>query len=297
MSVPNVFANATTSIPLVQLDQNFNTGITLGNTTVYLGNTTTSFGNVTLTGAVVNGTVGATTPATGAFTTISASSDGSISGRLGVGAAASATYPLNLSQNTDNFVRFVAGSSRVWRLGADGASAAAGTFSLVDDSAGATRFVVQASGNMTVGAGTPQGYQLESNSNSLSLAYFYRISDGTGVYLPLGNNSWSAASDERLKDIIEPITDASNKVATLRAVIGKYKTDEEGARRPFIIAQDVQKVLPEAVDDAPNKDEDGKPMLGVQYSNLIPLLVAAIKEQTEQIKTLTARLAALETKQ
>jgi hypothetical protein len=62
MSVPNVFANATTSIPLVQLDQNFNTGITLGNTTVYLGNTTTSFGNVTLTGADVNGTVTLTTP-------------------------------------------------------------------------------------------------------------------------------------------------------------------------------------------------------------------------------------------
>jgi hypothetical protein len=48
MTVPNTFANATTAIPLVQLDQNFNTGVTLGNTTVYLGNTTTAFGNVTL---------------------------------------------------------------------------------------------------------------------------------------------------------------------------------------------------------------------------------------------------------
>lgn len=65
MAVPNTFANATTSIPLIQLDQNFNTGITLGNTTVYLGNTTTSLGNVTLTGANVTatslGVAGATT--------------------------------------------------------------------------------------------------------------------------------------------------------------------------------------------------------------------------------------------
>lgn len=53
MTVPNTFANATTAIPLVQLDQNFNTGVTLGNTTVFLGNTTTSFGNVTLTNANV----------------------------------------------------------------------------------------------------------------------------------------------------------------------------------------------------------------------------------------------------
>jgi len=56
MTVPNTFANATTAIPLVQLDQNFNTGITLGNTTVFLGNTTTSLGNVTLTGANVTAT-------------------------------------------------------------------------------------------------------------------------------------------------------------------------------------------------------------------------------------------------
>lgn len=41
--VPNVFANSTTSIPLVQLDQNFNTKLTIGNTTVGLGNTSTTF--------------------------------------------------------------------------------------------------------------------------------------------------------------------------------------------------------------------------------------------------------------
>lgn len=48
MAVPYSFATATTSIPLSQLDANFNTGATIGNTTVGLGNTVTSFGNVTL---------------------------------------------------------------------------------------------------------------------------------------------------------------------------------------------------------------------------------------------------------
>ena len=46
--VPFVFGNATTSIPLSNLDANFNTGVTIGNTTVGLGNTVTTFGNVTL---------------------------------------------------------------------------------------------------------------------------------------------------------------------------------------------------------------------------------------------------------
>jgi len=42
MGVPNVFGSATTSIPLSQLDQNFNTPVTIGTSTVGLGNTTTS---------------------------------------------------------------------------------------------------------------------------------------------------------------------------------------------------------------------------------------------------------------
>lgn len=70
MAVPYTFANATASIPLSQLDNNFATAITLGNATLVLGNTTTTVGNLTLTGAAVNGTVGTTTPAAGAFTTL-----------------------------------------------------------------------------------------------------------------------------------------------------------------------------------------------------------------------------------
>jgi hypothetical protein len=93
-----------------------------------------------------------------------------------------------------------------------------------------------------------------------------------GVSLADGATSWASFSDERQKDIIEPITNAVSKVSTLRAVIGKYKTDVDGVRRSFLIAQDVQAVLPEAV-DASNPEK-----LAVQYTDVIPLLVAAIKE-------------------
>jgi hypothetical protein len=104
-----------------------------------------------------------------------------------------------------------------------------------------------------------------------------------GVYLASGGTSWTSASDERGKDIIEPISNAAQKVSTLRAVIGKYKTDAEGTRRSFLIAQDVQAVLPEAV----NVGTDDQQTLGVAYTDTIPLLVAAIKE-------LAARVAQLE---
>lgn len=47
MTVPNQFANVTTTIPLSQLDANFNTPITLGNTAIQLGNTVTTLNNMT----------------------------------------------------------------------------------------------------------------------------------------------------------------------------------------------------------------------------------------------------------
>jgi len=115
----------------------------------------------------------------------------------------------------------------------------------------------------------------------------YIVSSTNGVYLAVNGTSWASASDERMKDIIEPITDAANKVSTLRAVIGKYKTDEEGTRRSFLIAQDIQAVLPEAVDATDSEK------LGVQYTDVIPLLVAAIKEQQALITQLQADVAAL----
>jgi hypothetical protein len=116
-----------------------------------------------------------------------------------------------------------------------------------------------------------------------------------GVYILDGGFAWVANSDERLKDIIEPITDAANKVSTLRAVIGKFKTDAEGTRRSFLIAQDVQAVLPEAVTSSKlANSEDSTEYLGLAYTEVIPLLVAAIKEQQAVITSLTTRITALE---
>jgi hypothetical protein len=121
-----------------------------------------------------------------------------------------------------------------------------------------------------------------------------------GVYISNGATSWSAVSDERLKDIIEPITNGLTKVSTLRTVIGKYKTDAEGTRRSFLIAQDVQAVLPEAISATRVQNDDAE-YLGVSYTDVIPLLVASIKElkaindtQAETITALTARIVALE---
>jgi len=122
---------------------------------------------------------------------------------------------------------------------------------------------------------------------------FIAVSNGAGgVYLNGASaTSWTAVSDETRKVIIEPITDAVNKVSTLRAVIGRLKTDDETVRRPYLIAQDVQAVLPEAVSEA--EDKEGI-VLGLSYTEVIPLLVAAIKELKAELDTAKAQISALQ---
>ena len=115
---------------------------------------------------------------------------------------------------------------------------------------------------------------------------------GGGVFLNDYATSWSSASDENVKDIIEPITNGLEKVSSLRTVIGKYKNEAEGKRHPFLIAQDVQAVLPEAV-SVMNRGEANE-CLGLSYTDTIPLLVAAIKEQQAIITDLKARIEILE---
>jgi len=92
------------------------------------------------------------------------------------------------------------------------------------------------------------------------------------MYMNTGGSSWTANSDIRVKKNFLPISDALENMLQLRGLTYLYKTDADtDPRRVGVIAQDVQKVLPEAV-----AEHDG--ILGVKYTEIIPLLIEAIKE-------------------
>ena len=135
-------------------------------------------------------------------------------------------------------------------------------------------------------------YSWRQGPNSGGSYVIYRNTDSVGVFLAWGGTSWSSNSDERLKTNLKPIENAIDKVSTLRTVTGRYKTDSEDTSRVFLIAQDVQAVLPEAV----NVQGDEQKTLGLSYTDMIPLLTAAIKEQQAIINDLKARIETLENK-
>jgi hypothetical protein len=120
---------------------------------------------------------------------------------------------------------------------------------------------------------------------SNDIVNFY-ADNGQGVYMTRGATAWSANSDERLKTDLIPITDALNKLNTLRTVTGRYKKDEVGKSRSFLLAQDVLKVFPEAVDI---KDDEDK-TLGLRYSELVPLLIKGIQELKSELDELKAKV-------
>lgn len=125
-----------------------------------------------------------------------------------------------------------------------------------------------------------------NGANNSGLIQTYTWSAGSAVqgpYVTTGGTSWTTASDENLKDIIEPIENGVEKLSSLRSVIGKFKTDHDDVRRVFLIAQDVQAVLPEAI----VTDTDGH--LGLNYQDMIPLLVKAIQELSAKNQELLAK--------
>lgn len=126
---------------------------------------------------------------------------------------------------------------------------------------------------------------------------FYVLDDDSnnGVYIAQDATSWTANSDARLKDVIGPIENATAKVNALSGVRYTWKRDAgnpDAKMRVGLIAQDVLAVLPESVEantpDIITDEETGKVSggLGVRYTELVPLLVNAIKELAQRVEVL-----------
>ena len=92
--------------------------------------------------------------------------------------------------------------------------------------------------------------------------------------------AYGSFSDIRLKENIEAIPDAIQKVQKLEGVTFNYKKD--GSRSTGLIAQQLQEVLPEVVYETKDLDTQ-ETHYAVRYGNVVGLLVEAIKEQQTQL--------------
>ena len=97
--------------------------------------------------------------------------------------------------------------------------------------------------------------------------------------------STTTASDEKLKDNIEVVDNAVDKLHQLKGVTFTWKRDNQASAG--VIAQDVQKVLPQAVKEI--TDMKGDTHLTVNYAALTSILIEAVKDLSSQVNELKGK--------
>ena len=141
----------------------------------------------------------------------------------------------------------------------------------------------------------------DSNTNGTNYFRIGHATTGTGnVLLTLdesGNGTFAgnvtAYSDIRLKENIVDVDNALNKVCSLRGVYYNMIEDITKSRRLGLVAQEVEKVLPEVVIEAhPEDDKDS--VLSVDYGNIVALLIEGIKDQQKEIEYMKSEIKHLQ---
>ena len=101
----------------------------------------------------------------------------------------------------------------------------------------------------------------------------------------------TTVSDERLKDDVETIENACEKVCNLRGVEYTWNTgSREGQREIGVIAQEVEQVIPQIVHEKELPFVDGGTYKTVDYEKIVALLIEANKELCERVQTLEAKV-------
>ena len=147
-------------------------------------------------------------------------------------------------------------------------------------------------------AGQPSGtgFKLASFYTNNAAAYAaYIRGDGTIFAV---STTIQAISDERTKENIVSSNDGLNVISALRPVRFDFKEGFGNGKQNQLgfIAQEMEQVFPEAVDEWGESDDPDKPYKSVGSGTLIPVLVKAIQELKATVDAQAAEITALKTK-
>jgi hypothetical protein len=243
-------------------------------------------------------------------------------GNVGIGTTSPTVISNYIAQTINgtsgSFTEYQQGGSYAFRIGSD--SSTGGFISQTDNNPiriftnSAERMRITGSGLVGIGTSSPAAnlqitgtadtvidltssagaYSTRLNLNAagsgaglvFSNLTLFCISNTNGVYLSPNATSWTANSDSRIKNIINPINNAVEKLLTLNPIVFSWKTDETNKENLGLIAQEVEEVFPQIVDT----QNDEIKTKGVRYTELIPVLIKAIQEQQQQIDELKAKI-------
>jgi len=136
---------------------------------------------------------------------------------------------------------------------------------------------------------------INNGSSGTALIYFQTTGAELGkIRINGAGVAYDTTSDYRLKENVEPITGAIDRVQALKPWRFNFISHPEVTVDGFL-AHEAQEVVPEAVGGAKDEvDADGKPVYqGIDQSKLVPLLTAALQETIAELQALKAEVASL----
>ena len=149
--------------------------------------------------------------------------------------------------------------------------------------------VIEAFADYTVTMGTYGAYTLQVTGSRVGVGtsspgYPLHVSGSVSGISIYATNDIAAFSDQSVKTDLQVIDSAVDRIKQINGYTYVRVDDLSNTRRAGVIAQEVQKVLPEVV----SENQDGT--LNVAYQNMIALLIEGMKEQQLQIDELKQRL-------
>lgn len=144
---------------------------------------------------------------------------------------------------------------------------------------------------------TQQGFVFTAQTTTFngSPVVFYNSSGGLCGFIgqTASSVSYNTSSDYRLKENVQPIQNALEKVALLNPVTYTWKAD--GSAGQGFIAHELQEVVPDCVTGEKDAvDVDGNPRYqGVDASKLVATLTKAIQELNAKVDALQSELNAI----
>lgn len=249
----------------------------------------TRSGAVTLTSGDVTGALGYTPYNSGGATVVTTSNISSYAPTT-TGGGASGTWGINITGSASNATT----ATTATNLSGGSVNGTTGSFSGdVTRSGGGGFSGLQSNavvmGNTSTGIFNTGSSNFGFQSGGTSVLF---IAAGTGSVTNI-SGSYSAISDERIKENITPAPNYLNDLCQLNVV--NYNLQGKTQKYLGLIAQEVQNVLPglveanaasEAYPDVPN-------LLSVKYSVLVPMLLQAVQELKAGLDAANAEIAAL----
>jgi len=139
----------------------------------------------------------------------------------------------------------------------------------------------------TASGDTPQSLNRNGDGSVVSMR---RSGNQVGsISVTTSTTSYNTSSDYRLKENIEPISAAVDRLLLLKPCRFNFIA-EPGRTMDGFLAHETQAVVPEAV----TGPKDGEEYQQMDAAKLVPLLVAALQEAIEKVEALDSRISELE---